>query len=130
MSYVTGVLALMQRRSNAELTQQLQPQQGKLFKQQKDFCHSLLSSVKGSLLVHGRRLKDVGAVSNLGCQAAMVVNQLGVDSIMCQATLLLPFDIVIPGILGEAPAQPHDIVHGTNAKLALRGAETPKSNHY
>ncbi len=85
--------------------------------------------MKGSLLVHSRRLKDVGAVSNLGCQATMVVNQLGIDSIMCQAALLLPLDIVIPGVLGEAPAQPRDKVRLKNARLALHSAECPKSAH-
>ena len=37
-------------------------------------------------------------------QASMVVDQLGVHSIMSQATLLLPLDVVIPCILGETPA--------------------------
>lgn len=101
----------MQPRNIAELTLQKQTLQGKLLSQQKDFCHSLLSSVKGSLLVHGRRLKDVGAVSNLGCQTTMVVDQLGIDSIMLQAALLLPLNVVIPGVLGEAPAQPCDNVY-------------------
>lgn len=119
----------MQQRSSAELTLQQQPLHGKLFKQQKHFCLSLLSSMKGSLLVHSRCLKDVGAVSNLGCQATMVLNQLGIDSIRCQAALLLPLDIVIPGIFGETPAQPRDIVCLINARLALHGALSLKPDH-
>ncbi len=130
MSYVTGVLALMQQHSIAELTLQKQTLQGKLLRQQPDFCHSLLSSMKGSFLVHGRCLEDVGAVSNLGCQTTMVVDQLGIDSIMLQAALLLPLDVVIPGVLGEAPAQPCDNVYLKIARLALHGADGPKFTQF
>ena len=63
----------------------------------------LVSAMQWCLLVHGRCLKYVCAISNLCFQAAMVVGKLGIDTIMNQTSLLLPLDVVISGILGETP---------------------------
>lgn len=57
-----------------------------------------------NLLVHGRGLKYIDALCNLLIQATMVLNQLGIDTVMSQTPLLLPLLVVLPSVLGEPPA--------------------------
>ena len=56
-----------------------------------------------NLLVHGRGLKHINALCNLGIQTTMVLNQLGIDTIVSQTPLLLPLLVVFSGVLGETP---------------------------
>lgn len=83
---------------------------------------NLCSSMQRNLLVHGRSLKHVDALCNLSIQTTMILNQLGIDTIMSQAPLLLPLLVVLPGILGETPVTAHACQQSSSVALAHKGA--------
>lgn len=78
--------------------------------------YTLSLSVKGHMAVPGCCLKE--PLSCSGLQTSMVAQQLGVDTIILQATLLLPEQVVVPVIICEAPA--HNTEHKACAEYCRK----------